>query len=467
MAIILLVLLTFLTKFNGNTDVFDYANVAKFFAGDYDAKIRSTHSYFYGFMHSPFVDLFDSFWIFKVTSLVSLLFISYSVFIISKNKKAFLLLLASPAVWYMGPWISPIQLASLLFLWSFYFVKEFRQSNNYLKLTLSGVLIGLGSTIWDPLLFFGAILLISYLYDKNLIAWFISLTAIIIGLVPRFILEYFLFGFPLYGIIRYLFGVISFSILGGFYNQGSDLSLINILIVLLFIPFTIYIIYRKENLKNNLRDVMFISLSSLFVLSNPQIRFIIVIVPIMAVLIADKLSKREFIFQIAAFIVVSLIVINPYIIQIKYGTNADEFGNLVKNFNRIEFYEYKYDIIERDLNKISRKYGAEIFVVGNRMDEYADMGFIYWGNNISEFVSIQDYNLFLENETTLQEEEFCTRSKIQNRRDYCFTVRLRKSFNDSTDYSKIKYAIAPENKIELDGFEKIEELETLRIFEKR
>ncbi len=58
---IFLLALVISTKYVGLTDVDDYANVAKFFSGDYPAKIRSSHSFFYGFLLSPLVSLSNSF----------------------------------------------------------------------------------------------------------------------------------------------------------------------------------------------------------------------------------------------------------------------------------------------------------------------------------------------------------------------------------------------------------------------
>src|SRR3989344_5167512 len=85
--LLILVAVTFLTNFEGGADTFDYADTAKFFAGDYNAKIRASHSYLYGLIHAPLVDLFNSFWAFKITSILSLLLIIYSVYAISGKDK--------------------------------------------------------------------------------------------------------------------------------------------------------------------------------------------------------------------------------------------------------------------------------------------------------------------------------------------------------------------------------------------
>ena len=124
LAILVLLIVTLSTEFYGGADIYDYADVAKFFSGKYIAKIRTSHSYLYGFIHTPFVSFMENYFIFKITSIMSLLLIVYSVYSISgKDKRALWLIFLSPIVWYMAPWISPIQLASLLFLWGYYFIK--------------------------------------------------------------------------------------------------------------------------------------------------------------------------------------------------------------------------------------------------------------------------------------------------------------------------------------------------------
>ena len=125
LACFMLISITLLTHFYGNTDVYDYSDVSKLFAGKYSADIRTSHSYLYGLIHAPYLILFNNYFIFKITSLISLFLIIYSIYVISnKSKKALWLILLSPIVWYMAPWISPIQLASLFFLWAYYFIKQ-------------------------------------------------------------------------------------------------------------------------------------------------------------------------------------------------------------------------------------------------------------------------------------------------------------------------------------------------------
>jgi len=116
--ILILVIITISTNYYGSTDTGDYSDSAKYFSGKYDAKIRNSHSYLFGYLHYPYIKFFDNFLIFKITSVLFLILIVISVYHISKkNKMALWLTLLSPVIWYMAPWINPIQLTSLMLLY--------------------------------------------------------------------------------------------------------------------------------------------------------------------------------------------------------------------------------------------------------------------------------------------------------------------------------------------------------------
>ena len=85
-----LIILTFSTEYYGQIDINDYSNVAKFFAGNPASKIRRSHSYLFGFMHSQFVAITNNLISFKINSLIFLMLIVLSVYYISnKDKKLF------------------------------------------------------------------------------------------------------------------------------------------------------------------------------------------------------------------------------------------------------------------------------------------------------------------------------------------------------------------------------------------
>ncbi len=476
-AIVLLIVITAATKFGGGSDINDYADSAKFFAEKYDAKIRTSHSYLYGLIHAPFVGLFDSFWIFKITSLISLLLIVYSVYIISnKDKRAPWLMLLSPIVWYMSPWISPIQLASLLFLWGWYFIKKYDAGKdikkNILYLLYSGLLIGLSWAFWDGVLFFIPLLMISFFCDKKLIHTLYYLAFILIGALPRFILDQILFGFAFFTVLRHITASLALTFLGGFYEQGNLSGIGSFILLIIFFPVFTFILFRKRIFSENKKTAIFILLSIILLIINSQIRFVLLVAPIIILSINKYLAKREYLIQIAVSLIIILAVINPYILQIKYDLGIGEekgaeFESFARNFNKIALSnKFERDIIKEDINKIAEEYPNQTFVVGNNNDNYRVLANLYWGGKVKEFVSIEDYRLSFEESPTISKKELCSKVKIKERRDICLSIYIRKAFNDDTEYGSIKYGISFDDNLKLEGFEFVKKYDKLSVFQK-
>lgn len=465
---ILMILISFLTHFYGNTDVIEYLDISKYFSGDYAAKIRTTHSYLFGLIHTPIVSIAKNFFIFKITGLIFLFALIYSVYLISgKNKKDLWLILLSPIVWYIAPWASPIQIATLLFLWAYYFIKKYDEIARLSSLFYSGILLGLAWAFWDGIIFFWPLLLISFLYNKKFSHVIISIIALLIGLIPRLILDYFLFNSVFFGISRYIFATLSFMFYGGLYNQGRDFGFFLLIQVLFFIPFYSFLLFSKRIFKENKKAIIFLILSFPVIVFNSQIRFALLIVPIIILILTKYFNKKQYITQLAIFIILTLIIINPYLIQIKYKTNGDEFGNLIKNLFSLKFKnEFNQDLISLDLNNIAKDYHNQVFVVGNTADIYRTLANIYWGDKVKEFVSIEDYLLYLKNNSVISKKEFCSNLNIRERRDICVSVWIEKNSKDSTDYNSIKYAISEDNFLSLPNFTLIKKYRTLSLFEK-
>ena len=468
--IVFFILLVLSTSFYGATDSKEYSDTSKFFAGEYPAKIRASHSYLYGLIHSPFVGLFDSFLIFKITTLISLLLIVYSVYWMSgKNKGALWLMLLSPIIWYMGPWTSPLPLASLFFLWGYYFIRKYDEGYGLKNLFYSGVFLGLSLAFWASIMYFVFILGFVFLYNKKLLHFLYFGCFILVGLLPQFILDHILFGFAFLGLLRNLLGNFAFSILGGIYGQGTDFGILNITIILFFVPIFIFALAKREIFSKERKTFVFLLFSSILILLNPQIRILLVFIPIITLKLSKYLNYKQYKKQLYVFLIITLVVIVPYIIQIKYETNGNEFSSFVRAIPDLKLSsESTKSLIIQDLDQIEKEYPNEIFVVGPSSDDYRVLANVYWGGDVKEFVSIEDYklNLSAESESVIAQKEFCTNVKIKERRDFCFSVLIRKAFNDDTDYSSIKYGISEENEFGLEGFELVKKYEKLNLFEK-
>ena len=471
--VLLLILITLLTKFQGGADIYDYQDVAKFFAGKYNAKIRTSHSYLYGFIHTPFVYLFENFFAFKITNLIFLFLIIYSVYIISKrDKRALWLILLSPILWYMAPWTSPIQLASLLFLWGWYFIKKYDSEKNSKKsikyLLYSGLLLGLSWAFWDGVLFFIPLLIISFFYDKRLSHTIYFIIVILLGSLPRIILDQILFGFAFFTPVRHIMASLALTFLGGFYEQGSLFGVISLIFVIIFFPVFTYLIFKKKIFIQNKKTSIFILLSILLLIINSQIRFTLLIVPIIIITLSKSLTKKQFTIQIIFSLILIVLVLNPYILQIKWdiGENGKgvEFEYFIRNIQEIKLDDrLGREVIKSDIQEITREYPGETFVVGNTPDYYRVLANIYFGEDVKEFVSIEDYNLNIMGENLIAKKEFCTNTLINTRRDFCFSLTNLKSFGDKTDYDSIKYGIGEED-LDIAGFTLLKEYKQLNQF---
>jgi len=82
--------------------------------------------------------------------------------------------------------------------------------------------------------------------------------------------------------------------------------------------------------------------------------------------------------------------------------------------------------------------------VGNQ-DYYQKLAHIYWGKGITELVSVQDYESWQKNQSTLFEKKFTFIPIINDRRSIWIGGGITTNPKDTTDYAQIKYAIALDN----------------------
>jgi len=448
---LILVFVSLLTKYEGATDVGDYADTAKYFAGQYNADIRSSHSFLYGFFHSPFI-IFDSFILFKISSIVFLVLIILSVYKISGyEKKAFWLMFLSPVVWFMGPWINPIQIASLFFLWAYFFIQKFRREEEIKYLVLSGIFLGLSWAFWDAVLFFSLIFVASFLYDRKLYHFFIILISIILGLIPRLILDQIILGFPFMSILRYFFGIVTSVLFSGVYGNMASFNYKSLIIIILFLPVFIYKLFsKKENFDVNF--IIFLSLSAILIIKNSQLRYLLILMPIIILELSKVINQIQFKKQLIMSSILLILLISPYTLQISSQKNIGDIENVFSHLGSLDFSNSNSIFLNKDLHSIERDFPNQTFIVGNLPDDYQLLAHLYWGKSITEFVSIQDYKFYLNNQTIIFEKTFSPVPKIRERRQIWLAGGISKSENDPTNFSSIDFAIGVGEPVNITGF---------------
>jgi hypothetical protein len=465
---LLLTIITLSTKFYGITDLGDYVGVAKYFAGDYSAKIRPSHSISFGLVNSPLVNLTSNLFLFKVVNLIWLFLIIYSVYFISdRNKRTLLLFILSPIVWYIAPFLGPIQLASLLFLWGFYFIRKFEKTEKVLPLLISGTLMGLAAIFWNTALFLIFLMAAIFFYNKKVHRLILFILALVVGFLPLLITDWMFYGVPFYSFVKFGFATLSFPLIGGIYSNGTSLDVLMYIAVLIFLPLYLFNIVGGRFFKENKKVVIFLILGYLFVLGNPQPRYLFFLWPILILYLEKTLDDKQFRRQNIIFAIVSLIVVMPYIIQIPYGLATPELSTMITLPGEIRIMDNtQEEILLENLDVIVTKYPNEVIVVGNGYDDYEPLARAYWGDEIKELVSIQDYVYWRDNRTEVWSKVFMPSTKLNERRQVWMGGGVNKKSRDETDYEKIWVGIGVGEPLKLEGFEFVEKYGPLYVSEK-
>jgi hypothetical protein len=372
----------------------------------------------------------------------------------------------------MAPWINPIQLASLLLLWAYYYIDKYNNESRTQDLIYSALLIGLGWAFWDTILYFGVLLAISYLYNKKSVHLFYYAFFVLVGLTPRLILDQLLFNFAFYTSIKtFISGFV--NLVGGIYGASfghTPKTFFTLLPWLLAIPFMFWPLFKREFFRENKKTMIFLILSLLLLINNPQIRYLLAIAPIMLLLISKNLNERALKIQFISSIIISAIFIIPYIIQIGYNINGEIYGSEVGGIietKRLEISSIEpADLIKEDLFQIEKEFRGEIFLVGNKPDDYQVLADLYWGKEIKEFVSFQDYELWMRNESIIFSKKFQPELNINERRQIWIEGGIKKNDKDPTNYEEIDYALSIGKPAEVEDFNIVKKYNILYLSKK-
>ena len=114
-------------------------------------------------------------------------------------------------------------------------------------------------------MYFVAILGLVFLYKRKLLHFIYFGFFILVGLLPQFILDKILFDLAFFGLARNLLGNIAFSLLGGFYSQGTDFSILSIILLLFFIPIFPLFLHGKRIFREDRKTSLFLLFSFILV----------------------------------------------------------------------------------------------------------------------------------------------------------------------------------------------------------
>ena len=383
-------------------DAPEYITIAKNFAGVNNVDLFSTHSLLYPLIISPFLKIWPSLTMLKIVNCMWVFLIGLTLFLLNENKKAFVLFVFSPLTWYVSIQTSPILPASFCFLLSFLFLRTIKVKYN---LFYSGIFLGLSYAFYDPMLFIAGIFILVYFWNKRFYNLFAYLVSFLIGLLPRFLLDYYLFDFPFYSMIRF-FGtnmIITLGLYPGtttFHIFENPIGLLGLFIISPFL-FKIYKAHQGENK----RDFIFVIISFILILTRcAALKYFLMISPVAIIIFSKYLTKKEINWHIIISVLITIFLV----------------------FN---FFTYNYENkLQEDLNHIIEdRPEAEQIISGEMANAvsvflWADLPKVEWYDNFKIYQEKQG--------TKIRRYEFDFNSKLN----------LRDSFSISANFD------LPENK---------------------
>ena len=171
--------------------------------------------------------LVNSLWIFLMGAVI-LFFLD--------NTKAFILFAFSPLTWFVSIQTTPILPASFFFLLAFIF---FKKENISFHIFFSGLFLGIACSLYTPVLLIGFLFILVYFWNKNFKSVIGYVVPLFFGMLPRFIIDYYYFGMPLYTFIRYVGANLIVSL--GLNPATDTLHLLsNPEVFLIFLPFRLF-----------------------------------------------------------------------------------------------------------------------------------------------------------------------------------------------------------------------------------
>lgn len=431
----LLILFVIFSNKIGFHDSAEYISIAKYFVGINNIDLFSAHSLLYPLVISLPLKIWPAFITIKLINILWIFLIGVILLLWLKNKTAFFLFAFSPLTWIISIQTTPILPASFCFLLGFIFFKK--QTIKY-HLWFSGIFLGLSCSFYDPMLLISLIFMLVYFWDKNFKDSFIYIISIIIGFLPRMILDFYLFKMPLYSLIRYS-GANLVILLGmnPYANGFNLLSNLKILLSLIIISPFIFRLY-KIKFSDYKKEIIFLSFITIFffLVGIVDPKYFLIIAPIIILLLSKILTKTDL--RLSYIISIVLIIFFTW----SYFTATNEI------------------LIANDLKKIFQENQVDYIISPNI--ETLKFATFYWQNK-PYFIWFQDFEASLENKSEIRSYNLDFYSKIPLRDK----LKISAFFNRFENKTYSDYILVTENKQEnIDNFKLKKCYELLCVYEK-
>ncbi len=403
-------------------DAREYITVAKELAGIQNVNVHSGHSFVYPLYISGFVKLVPNMQVIKFSNALWLIATAALLLFSTKSSKPFLLFAASPLVWWLSPQITPVLPAAFFFTLAYLAIKNFENGLKIKWLALAGLSLGASFAFYEPMILPVALLVFFFFYEKSFKLVIFTASFASLGVLPRLVLDYYLFHNPLYSIIRYVGSNVSFTVglKGGYLPLQPEL-----IAAVLFMITPLLLLSYKINWKKYLREGLMLLILFVFLTLRAGhwrgIKYFLIFAPIFFLLLATQISRK----QLFAGIMVS-VAITGFVTYSFFGENSDAI--LAKDMQDLHADGYKKLVSSGG----GTAYAAFIF---------EDRPFIFWW---------KEYDAFVNNKTTYSDLDYAL---AFSRINLLEQLEMRATLNTKpNDFSDAKFMFEKKEEVP-DGFE--------------
>lgn len=210
-------------------------------------------------------------------------------------------------------------------------------------------------------------------------------------------------------------------------------------------------------MKKHWREGLFLGLSLLVILSNPQLRYTLVLTPVAVLLSYALLPQRYYRNALLLSGALALFMSIPYVFQIPGSLTSDlagiEITGVLEQRPALHYTStWPAHEVQESLRVLATRYPHERFLVGPDADSYQTLAHGAWNLPITELVSMQDYAYAVENRSSYYQKSIRSTPRIPERRILDLTGTLRANPSILPTVAEVRYALGIDAPITEYGF---------------
>jgi len=375
--LVLLVIFLFLQVIyteNAHTtsDIGEYFKLAEYAAtGESNIQLYAAHSAFSPFIIGKLLSGLYSDLLFKIIGFIVVLLMGIILYKATNNKLAMLLFLLFPVTVGIIGTNSPMLFSGLFFILSYLFLEKFTKTKKIFPLLVSGALLGFACGFYFLTFIYAFLFILIFFRNIELKYLLIFLGLFGIGLLPKLIFDYIIYGYPFHSMTRLIASNMVARVLASNTNSGSSPLLMLFTDFDKFLRYFIYtleyvvlvpalvvalwVIIKKFRFKKYTNELIFLTLCSVIVVVVGGFAyFAFIFTPLLVLMIVrSKPNKKTIAILLIIFFILSSIFV--YLEVYAYGKYQERDRALTNDTSNIKAdFEEKEFIFGPDISFISR-----------------------------------------------------------------------------------------------------------------